>query len=67
MVPQVLEDFLEVSIVGDLHSVESQPCPSDVRMSSPRSSFLVLAELADSPLRSTFLVLEDGVSSCRRS
>ena len=36
-------------------------------MSSPRSSFLVLAELADSPLRTSSLVLEDRVSFCRRS
>ena len=33
-------------------------------MSSPRSSFLVLAELAGSPLRPSCLVLEDWVPSC---
>ena len=27
--PRVLEDFLNVSIVGDLHIVEFQPCASD--------------------------------------
>ena len=35
--------------------------------SSPRTSFLVLAVLADSPLRTSFLVPEDRVSSYRRS
>ena len=41
--------------------MEFQPCPSDLDV---RSSFLVLVELADSPLHPRFLVLEDGVSSC---
>ena len=58
LLPPVLEDFLKVSTVGDLHIVEFQPCPSDLTVTSLQ--FLGLPpELADSPLRTSFLVPQE--------
>ena len=64
LLPQIHEDFSkyrwsETRILWNSNLVLSM-------CMSPRTSFL-LAELADSPLRTSSLVLEARVSSCRRS